>query len=104
MEENIRKLGFRLVDEYTNSKVKTSITDIEGYFYKPSLLSLLNGHIPDKFHKNNPYTIQNIKLWAKINNKPLKLISEIYEGANKNLKWQCLKEGCREEFEASWGI
>jgi len=55
-----------------------------------------------KFNKFNPYTIYNIKLWCKLNNKPFELVSDIYDGNGKKLKWRCLKEECGGIFESSW--
>ena len=52
--------------------------------------------------KNNPYTIQNIRLWCKLNNKSFELLSEKFNGNSKKLQWKCLKEDCGEEFEANW--
>ena len=53
-----------------------------------------------KFSKYNPYTIQNIKLWCKLNNKPFELISDKYQGSTNNLIWKCLK--CDRIFNRSW--
>lgn len=60
-------------------------------------------HIPNKFHKSNPYTIQNIKLWCKLNDKTFELIDrQEYKGAKELLQWKCLKEDCQETFKANW--
>jgi len=77
--------------------------DYEGYFYISNFNNLKCGNKPDKFNKSNPYTIHNIKLWCKLNNKPFELISKKYCGNVKKLKWQCLKETCNEIFEMNWG-
>jgi len=55
-----------------------------------------------KFSKYNPYTIQNIKLWCKLNNKPFELLSEEYISNDKDLLWRCLKNNCKEIFNMSW--
>jgi len=104
VEKFIENLGYELTSEYINSKEKLTLRDKNtGYLYFSNLNNLKNGKIPDAFHKSNPYTIQNIKLWCKLNNKPFELVSNTYEGNNKNLKWQCLKEECKEIFEMNWG-
>lgn len=92
-----------VIKEYYNNKFKLTFKDVDGYYYYANLDSLLSGKIPDKFHKANPFTIQNIKLWLKINSKPFELVSDKYEGNNKKLKWKCLKEGCGEIFDVTWG-
>ena len=78
------------------------MSDSLGYYYTAIPILLLRGSIPYKFRISNPYTIQNIKLWCKLNNKPFELVSDTYTGSHENLKWKCIKEGCKEEFEATW--
>jgi len=100
----IESLGFVLLSkEYKGYKDKLIIKDNEGYFYFNYFINLISkNHKSIKFHKNNPYTIQNIKLWCKLNNKNFEILSGIYERNNIKLKWKCLKEGCGEIFEATW--
>lgn len=94
--------GFKLIDkEIKNTKQKLTIEDCQGYFYLIIYKNFLNNNVC-KFHVSNPYTIQNIKLWCELNNKPFKLLSSTYEGNKKYLQWQCLKENCREIFEMKW--
>ena len=103
VKEYINNLGYELINnEYINNKTKLILKDYEGFYYCTILSSLQKGSVPSKFHKHNPYTLQNINLWVEINHKPYKLISNIYEGNSKNLKWQCLKEECGEFFEMCW--
>lgn len=103
VRENIRKLGYVLISkEYLRNNQKLIIKDKEGYLYYVRYSNLMFGRIPNRFDIHNPYTIDNIKLWCKLNNKPFKLVSDTYEGSNKYLKWQCLVEGCREIFEKPW--
>ena len=103
VKECVENLGYKLIsDKYINSRSKIIFKDNKGYFYNVVFSSLKIGNIPDKFHKSNPYTIQNIKLWCELNNKSFKLVSKEYNGNDKILKWECLKEECGEEFEAKW--
>jgi len=98
----IRNLNYELIsDEYVNSASKLILKDNEDYYYFITWNDLQQKTTPDKFNKSNPYTIQNIKLWCKLNNKPFELLSDTYEGSKKKLKWKCLKENCGEEFRAS---
>lgn len=55
--------------------------------------------MPLRFHTSNIYTIQNIKLWCKLEDKPFELISEVYNGNSKKLQWQCLRRDCGEIFD-----
>jgi len=89
-------------NEYISMKQKIKLRDKEGYFYSSVLNDVLQNRNPARFHKSNIYTIQNIKLWCKLNNKLFELISEVYEGNNKKLQWKCLKEECSEIFKTTW--
>ena len=103
VKQNIEGLGYILVsDNYKSSKNKLTIKDFEEYYYLILYSNLIKFKNVKKFHKSNPYTIHNIKLWCIINNKPLELISDKYKNANEYLEWKCLKEGCREIFKATW--
>jgi len=99
----LKNLGYKLIGrEYFRNNQKLIFKDKEGYYYFVSLNSLKSKHIPSRFNIANPYTIYNIKLWVKLNNKSYKLVDITYISAIIKLKWQCLKEGCGEIFSASW--
>lgn len=106
--ENFKLHGFELImQDYFGVKQKLVFKDIEGYYYENSFDGFKNNIKHNrgfpKFHISNSYTIQNIKLWLKLNNKPFELLSNTYEDANKNLQWKCLKEECSETFDMTWG-
>lgn len=89
-------------DKYNSIKEKLIFKDIVGYFYYLSFDNLLRKNsIPSKFGNGNPYTVQNINLWCKLNDKPFELISEKYKEAHLNLKWKCLI--CDKPFKSTWG-
>lgn len=99
----VESLGFELIDkEYKNTTQKLTLKDNEGYYYSSRYSNLLTGFKPSRFHKQNPYTIQNIKLWCKYNNKPFELVSDTYIDAFKKMKWKCLKLECLDIFQANW--
>jgi len=91
-----------LSNKYKNNRTKLTAQDDDGYMYVFNIHDFTSGHKPEKFHKSSPYTIYNIKLWIYLNDKPFKLLSNIYKGNSKKIKWKCLKDDCGEEFEASW--
>jgi hypothetical protein len=91
-----------LISNEYNSGSKLIIKDTEGYYYYLSLYHLLKSNNLNKFDAGNKFTIHNIKLWCKKNNKPFELLSVVYEGNKKSLEWKCLKENCGEIFKASW--
>jgi len=101
VKKYVENLGYELIDnEYINNYTPITLKDEYGYFYYIKFKGLKLGNIPHKFNTSNPYTIQNIKLWCKLNNKPLELLSEIYKGNKKKLLWKCLKDDCKETFDA----
>lgn len=91
-----------LFEEYNNNHEKLLAKTQEEYIVYINLNNLKSKKGLGIFHKSNPYTIFNIKLWLKINNKPLELLSEEYKSDKERLKWKCLKPECREEFEMNW--
>jgi len=103
VKKYLANLGYELLDkEYKISNFKLTMKDKEGYYYYSTLGNLKTGFLPQRFHPYNPYTIQNIKLWCKINNKLFELISNEYINSRLILKWKCLKEDCGEIFEVNW--
>jgi len=87
-----------ITQEYIDVKQKLTFKDYDGFKG-----NIKRNRLFKRFYKTNPYTVQNIKLWLKLNNKPFELVSIFYEDANKNLQWKCLKEECGETFEMTWG-
>jgi len=101
----IEILSYQLVSkEYINARTKLILKDNDGYYYYICLDKLKQGRTPSKFHILNPYTIQNIKLWCKLNNKSFELLSDTYKGDREYLEWKCLKSDCGEIFEMNWQI
>lgn len=103
VKEYVNNLGYELISvKYIRNQDPLIIKDKIGYYY---FVSYTNLKISNKLRivsKSNPYTIQNIKLWCKLNNKPFELLSEEYKEPNMKLKWKCLKNECGEIFEAIW--
>lgn len=100
--KKIAEYNYILIKKVTNNgKSKYVINDVEGYYYFVDITSIKEYKLC-KFHISNPYTIHNIKLWLKLNNKPFELLSDKYEGNKAKLLWKCLKKECNEIFQASW--
>ena len=102
VKEIVNNLGYELISKEYYYKNKIIFKDKEGYYYFCMLSGLIKNKTAKQFFPSNPYTIQNIKLWCKLNNKSFELLSDTYIDAHKDLKWKCLKEGCGEEFGSSW--
>lgn len=89
--EKIDEINFKYIDE-------------DGYLYylphKNSKNDIKLGH--KKFSKLNPYTINNINNYIKINNISTKLISTEYNYASKNnyLIFEC--GICKKHFQRTW--
>lgn len=98
-----KQYGFELVsNKYDNMMQKLYCKDSIGYLYNTNLSNLIINKNPSLFFNSNPYTIQNIKLWCKLNNKPFILLSNNCTNSVDNLLWQCLK--CQCNFYASWSF
>jgi hypothetical protein len=103
IESYLDSLGYILISkEYFGTRFPLRFMDKEGYYYLAMFDNLRGGAVPDKFNKSNPYTIQNIKLWCRLNNKPFELLNEKYESSAIKLQWQCLKVECKEIFDMAW--
>lgn len=88
--------------KYNNCHEKLLAQTQDGYKVIIGLKSLKQGNFPDIVSKFNPYTIENIRLWCKLNNKTFELVSELYENCEQRLQWRCLKNNCGEIFESCW--
>lgn len=97
----IESLGYELVSYYENINTysKFTLKDKKGYFYTTTLGLLQSGKKPSYIHTSNPYSIQNIKLWIKINKKTFELVTEKYTKIKEKFKWKCCV--CNEIFEST---
>jgi hypothetical protein len=102
-KDYIRVLGYNLISQtYLNVDEKLILADEYGYYYFISLYSLKKGRKPLLVSKLNPYTIQNINLWIKLNYKNFELKSIEYIDSRDDLIFHC-KE-CLEEFNMAWDL
>lgn len=85
IKKRLKKLGFILLSEYKKSNECITISDFEGYKYRVLINNILRQKNARRFDKNNPYTIYNISIWLKLNNHPLTLITENYNGGKSKL-------------------
>lgn len=99
-QEFIARGYIPLFKEYKNNSIKLTAKTQEGYKVYTTLGKIKQGKKPYIFGKSNPYTIENIKLWLKLNNSPYRLISTEFKSAcNHKLTWFCQKHG---KFECNW--
>jgi hypothetical protein len=82
----IENLEYELLsDKYLGCHNKLIIKDKFGYIYTQTFSNFKICEIPQKFSTNNPYTIDNIKIYLKLNNKPFELVSDKYNGCKSLL-------------------
>ncbi|EQB4340949.1 TPA: hypothetical protein ACXDAZ_002547 [Clostridium botulinum] len=98
-QEFIKRAYIPLFDDYHKNNEKLLCKTKEGYLIETTVNNLKSGSKPKIFHKKNPYTINNIKIWLKLNNKPYELLSNKYTDSHVKLKWSCSKHGV---FFSSW--
>lgn len=89
-----------LFQKYKNCETKLTAMTKEGYKVYTTFRDFKQNKNPKVFLKSNPYTIENIKLWLKLNGSQYKLISTKYKSAcNDKLEWLCPRHGV---FYATW--
>lgn len=67
--------------------------DCDGFYYMARIHDLKQGYRPYKYHKGNPYTIQNIKHLLTIENRNIMLLSNEYENSYTKMHVKCLIDG-----------
>src|SRR5258706_651963 len=104
IEKIINDFGYELLDEYIPEKGKHRrivIQDKIGYKYDVELNSILSGRIPNFIDIHNPYSLENIVLWLKLNRPEFELqYNTYYVGSGKKLKFYHLV--CEEYFSTTW--
>ncbi len=92
--------NLKLLEDFKTVKVKHKLIDRAGYLYYVQLDNILySNDKPRPFSPKNPYTIDNIKNYIKINNIDCELLSAEYVNSTQNLQWRC---GCGKIFNCSW--
>lgn len=74
--------------------------DSDGYKYKITYNAVMSGKFPEKFNIANPFTIDNIHHYFKLNNVPFECISQNYINANTPLELVCKR--CGEHVFKKW--
>lgn len=87
-------------NNYTKARYRNIVTqDKLGYKYLESLQDIKNTNNLRKFSKFNPYTIENLKLFIKLNKIQVKILSEKVVKNKEKYLFICLK--CNSTFETS---
>lgn len=103
--ETVRRLfeknGLKLLSsEYVNNSIPLAAINNEGYTVLISYNNLLKGYGAAPFSSDNPYTIDNLKLFIERNAQGYELLSKRYVRADGvKLKFKCDKGHI---FKSSW--
>ncbi len=105
--EIMTRLGFELIDYYIGKHHKTMVSfqDCNDYKYNVRLDTLINsGQGIDEVDKCNPFSLENINVWLKINKKNFVLDVEnsVYKDCYSPLNFICLNPNCQERFITYW--
>ena len=77
-------------NNYKSTRFKVSVIDSQGYKYLAIVKNLLNIYKPRRFHVTNPYTLENVELFLKTNNRSFDLVcGQNYKTNEIKLKWYC---------------
>jgi len=97
INEKLKSMGLYLVNSYLDKPItegRFAVRDEIGYCYMVYWTSIYKGHMPEKYHPNNPYTIQNINLFLKLERDgEYECISSNYERNNLPLEFKHKKCG-----------
>lgn len=93
--------GYSVYEPQKYKSIKTNLDamDKDGYKYKICLDRIRNNIKPRRFHVNNPFTIENIKLWMELEMPEYELLSDEYTHNSHKLELKCDKGHL---FNTSW--
>lgn len=100
VEKKFLEQGLIVKDTYKNCGTPLYCIDNDGYAYMQRLGDLLKGKTCCKIHRQNPYSINNIKRYLKETNSTLTLLESKYINTNAKMKFKC---ECGVEFLTKWG-
>lgn len=100
VKDIFNKQGYELLSEnYNNPREKLNIKDNEGYKYYLTFDQFLKGNKSRIFGNQNPFSIENIKLWLKLNSINYEILSSEFNGTHKKLDFKCNHEHI---FKMAW--
>lgn len=87
VKSNLYKRGYILLEEnYKNTRNKILVEDFNGYKYFVSYTNIIKTD-PLKFSSYNPYTMDNISLYMKLNNIDLRILDGEWINKNSHFTW-----------------
>jgi len=102
VDSQLKVYSLKRISEYKNVRSRIICVDDKGYKFNVRFCGLKRGETPGKFNPANPYTLENISLWLKLNHKPITLMEgQTYKGNAVPLNFKCNK--CLEVYDILWG-
>lgn len=102
--DKINSMGYKILKEYKNDNSESwriFVKDNLGYKYDSYLKNFLRNRHFHIVGKDNLFSLYNISLWLKLNNKDFKLCKDnIYKNSHDKLKFYHSK--CRDYFYTTW--
>ena len=96
LKNRVERLGY-IFDKHLGNRL-AEFHDSNGYKYRREVCNNFNGSF-DRFNPGNPFTIENIKNYIKLNNMSTTLVSKEYKRNNVDMDWKC---NCGNLFKATW--
>lgn len=103
IKEIVENLGYIYIRDYCVDKKprKVIIQDKHGYKYDVQLPNVLRGGGINFVDKGNPFSLENISLWLKLNNNQFKLLeNNEYINSHSKLYFYC--NICKDYPKMSW--
>ena len=102
MEKMVSDLGYFLLKDYFQGRRRRIIVqDSIGYKYDIVISHIIRGTVPEIFRKTNPFSLENIALWIKLNDRPFELTSNNkYVNNASHLSFYCYN--CKDVFHSTW--
>lgn len=94
VERTCSKNGFVILDmkDYSDVFSKIHVVDADGYRYYIPFVSIVKNINVNKYHKSNPYTMENIRIYMRNNNIDYELFDDIsYVTNHTKLHFKCNK-------------
>lgn len=104
IEKIVNDLGYKLICEYSKKGKRVAIQSPEGYKWDGNFYDFVNPKLGIRyFSVSNRYTLENIKLWLRLNRPEFVLsTNNVYQGNTKKLIIIHNILGCQEEFKIGW--
>lgn len=102
IKRRVENLNYIYIKSYRkNKKTKVIIKDKKGYKYDAYFDNILKNKNIKFIHKNNPFSLENIAIWLKLNNSQFELLeNNEYSGIFSKLNFYCKK--CKDYPIMNW--